>query len=277
MKQINTGIALVPFVFTLLIRCGYCMLSQSCSFGRSTWTSLAFLPSRKERVSFNIEKVPQNLAALMDESSEWLDKAAKLRREVQELEASSKRRSTEVPNTNVRPMEYTEVADSVWVLSYRFSDQPEPAEDDASGPRRRFYGGKLTVKFRRDGYTDLVSQEASGSATETCKLVKAWGWDIEMSKDNEKGGDEKEYLVFSIDVDLSSTTNHNQASLQRFYFQARQDKDPKTGALSFAEGTVTIKRDVVQNSTRWGFFSPAGILAQFRYVGDFIAKPVAIS
>jgi hypothetical protein len=63
---------------------------------------------------------------------------------------------------------------------------------------------------------------------------------------------------------------------QRFYFQARQTKEKQTNIVSLSEGTVTVKQDIVQKSARWGLFSPAGILAQFRYVGDFVSKPVRI-
>lgn len=249
----------------------YCMLAQSFCY---TSASLTFSSSRISGTYSKVGRKRRSLtASSKDESDAWLDKAAKLRKEVRELEAdtANTRRNVDSNPIMAPASQYADVANSVWTLSYRFSDQPESEDDDA---RRRFFGGKLTVKFRPDGYTDLISQEVIGSATEACKISKAWGWDVELSKDNENGGD-KEYLLFSVDVDLPPATLNDKPSKQRFYFQARQEKDARTGLLSFAEGTVTMKQDVVQKSIRWGFFSPGGILAQFRYVGDFVAKPVA--
>jgi len=63
----------------------------------------------------------------------------------------------------------------------------------------------------------------------------------------------------------------------RFYFQARIDKS-KSGAITLADGTVTVKKDVSEKTKgMWGLFQVAGILSQFRYVGEFIAKPSSSS
>lgn len=232
---------------------------------------LAFQPYRKSGTVSRRVVVPQQLASSRGDGPEaWLGQAAMLREQVQKLEvAAISRRSTN--NLTVpKAASYSEVADSVWMLTYRFTDQP----DSEATHRPRFFGGKMTVKIRRDGYCDLVSQEASGSATEACKLIKTWGWDVEFSKDIEKEGNEAEYLLFSVDAELPSAVGTDK-TVQRFYFQARQDKDTRTGALSYADGTVTIKKDVVPKSTRWGLFAPGGILVQFRHVGNFVAKPVA--
>jgi len=155
------------------------------------------------------------------------------------------------------------------VLSYRFSDEPEPSDDELAADDtlqkpRRFYRGKVVLKFLRDGYTEIIEKQSLGG--ETSNIVKAWGWDIEESDDK----DGREYLLFSIDVDIEP---NGERKRQRFYFQARQDKDTMSQAISLSKGTVTIKKDILRKDERWGFFSPGGILAQFRYVGDFIAKP----
>jgi len=210
------------------------------------------------------------------DSSDLLERAARLRKEIEELEtkASSKRPKGEASQIVEKAVEYSDISDSIWTLSYRFSDQPEPSDDEDEGAMkqpRRFFRGKLTLHFRSDGYTDIVAQEALGTEMEKANIVKAWGWDIEES--NEDG--EQEYLLFSIDVGLPSSDGEK--AVRRFYFQARQDKNTISQAISLTEGTVTIKKDVLQKSARWGFFSPAGILAQFRYVGDFIAKPSSVT
>lgn len=237
------------------------------------------------------------------EADAWLDQAARLREQVQELEAEARQRTKTTATTsttdsaNNAPIMVNTIDDSVWTVSYRFSNQPETIDEDVKendNTRRRFWSGKLTLRFRPDGYTDLISQECSGSISDSCRIVKAWGWDMELAEGEEDRGkgEDKEFLLFSIDVELpvaaTVDTNDTQTSassspetvVQRFYFQARQDKASNGGALSLAEGTVTIKQDLVKNNSarRWGlFFSPAGILAQFRFVGEFVAKPAALN
>ena len=52
------------------------------------------------------------------------------------------------------------------------------------------------------------------------------------------------------------------------------DVDASTGDLSLQDGTVTVKRDVQRSSVGgWGgLLNARGILAQFRYCGEFIMK-----
>jgi hypothetical protein len=201
-----------------------------------------------------------------ENTQDLLNRAARLRKEVKELEsiASTKRGA---PTRQDTPIEYADVANSTWRLSYRFCDEPKASEKDdkTTSRKRRFFGGGATLTFRSDGYTDLVSQEAARQ--ESAKIVKVWGWDVERSND-----DDRDYILFSMDVELLQDDDVNRTK-ERFYFQARQEIDGTTKAISLAEGTVTLKRDVVQKATRWGLFSPTGILAQFRYVGKFVAKP----
>jgi hypothetical protein len=213
---------------------------------------------------------------------EWLNMAAQLREEVRALEATTaiarQSKNAALYNTSSVVVEYTDIADSVWTLSYRFAGDPESptTSPEVVDPKRRFFGGKLTVKFRKDGYTDLLSQESVGLSSAACKPIKAWGWDIELSKDNNLYSYEEddEYILFSIDVELPPLEKEQSlSSQQRFYFQARKVTDSTTGVVSFVDGTVTVKRDIVEKTAIWGFFSPAGILAQFRYVGGFILKP----
>jgi hypothetical protein len=227
---------------------------------------------------------------------EWLNRASKIREEIRELEqvAALSRQGKDIRSTteqlSTNAVEYVDIADSMWTLSYRFASDPEESNernDINSIVPRRLFGGKVTIKYRKDGYTDIISQESFGSAIDSCTLIKAWGWDIELSKDNESDSKMKdqEYLLFSIDVETPKIEKNMKrestaspiCNMERFYFQARKDTDPKSGIITLADGTVTVKRDVVQKSSRWALFSPAGILAQFRYVGDFVAKPVRMT
>lgn len=150
---------------------------------------------------------------------------------------------------------YKSINDSTWTLTYRFADRPESREET-----RTLYSGKLTVIFLNDGYTEVVRHESA-----LAKVQKVWGWDVEQS--NNDDDDVQEYLLFSVDFVLPSVGK------QRFYFQARKDVNG-LGNISLAEGTITVKQDVVDsNASRWSLFSPRGILAEFRAVGEFIGKP----
>ena len=253
--------------------------------------TLPAIPNRSARRTVRQRSSTTTLSVLNDdnkqERDEWLSVASKIRQEVSELEAaaalSRQGKINEVsPKKSV--VDYTDVANSVWILSYRFANDPEESNeknrDDSLMTQRRLFGGKVTVRFRQDGYTDIVSQESYGSTIESCNIIKAWGWDVELSKDDENDGDMKdqEYILFSMDVEFPTATSGSASiTTERFYFQARKDADARTGIISLSDGSVTVKRDIVQKSARWGFFSPAGILAQFRYVGGFVAKPIQIT
>mmetsp|Transcript_13038 Transcript_13038/g.16501 ORF Transcript_13038/g.16501 Transcript_13038/m.16501 type:complete len:114 (+) Transcript_13038:245-586(+) len=104
-----------------------------------------------------------------------------------------------------------------------------------------------------------------------------WGWDEEVSRENDK----KTYLSFSADVILPPTDINYDTSKpnepSRFYFNAEVNTDSKTGEISLIDGTVTVKRDVASpaggGGRFWGIFNAGGILAQFRYCGEFLMKP----
>ena len=202
-----------------------------------------------------------------DDFQNMLDKASRLRQEAEELEAKLRASSAEAkpaqPNEILPIISYIDMKDSVWTFSYRFSDRPESDEGNQGAVAKRdFFAGKLCLKFRSDGFTDLVAHTPQREGTE---VTKVWGWDLERSND-----DDKEYILFSLDAKLPGKPKS-----QRFYFQARQDVD-KGNLIALKEGTITIKQDLIDSRKTpgmWGFFSPRGILAQFRYVGDFIAKP----
>jgi hypothetical protein len=86
--------------------------------------------------------------------------------------------------------------------------------------------------------------------------------------------------LFSIDVVVPKTDPTKLANQkERFYFQARVDRSSSSSSTSdnsieLQEGTVTVKIDVAEKTNgRWGLFQVAGILTEFVYVGDFVAKP----
>ena len=213
---------------------------------------------------------------------QFLDKASKLRQEVASLESKLR---TEQAARPVKPTDtlttsaklqapvYSKMDNSVWTMTYRFASTPESSnEKDSEATPRDFFRGKLTVQFRDDGYTNLVAHEpGDATASKAVSIIKTWGWDEETSAE-----DEQDYVMFSVDVQLPETVSAK-ASQQRFYLQARKDLDGDSILLK--EGTVTMKTDAIDTSSPgfWALFSPKGILAQFRYVGDFVAKPSASS
>ena len=193
-------------------------------------------------------------------------KAEQLRREAEELESKMRR---EKPSTTAGPASatavpkktYTTLDDSEWTLSYRFASDPPPKDDDQN-VKLRYYSGKVAIKLRSDGYTDITDEEQ----VKDIQYAKFWGWDEEVS--NEDG---LRYLLFSADVALPADDNN--AGTDRFYFQARVEQDERTKEISLADGKVTVKRDIEPPGGFWGVFSGKGILAQFRICGDFVCRP----
>lgn len=195
-------------------------------------------------------------------------KAEQLRREAEELEFKMRR---EKPSTTagsasataVPKKTYTVLDDSEWTLSYRFASDPPPKDDDNDqNVKLRYYSGKVAIKLRSDGYTDITDE----AQVKDIQYAKFWGWDQEVS--NEDG---LRYLLFSADVALPADDNN--AGTDRFYFQARVEQDERTKEISLADGKVTVKRDIEPPGGFWGVFSGKGILAQFRVCGDFVCRP----
>lgn len=191
-------------------------------------------------------------------ADELREQAAQLRREIQDYETSKSSDPIEQQSSMDLPHR---LADSVWQLTYRFNvlGEKDRNDDNNRETTRESYGGTVTVKFLADGYTELISQRGSGSPS--ALISKAWGWDLEVSPE-----DQKEYLLFSMDFRLPDGKRD-----QRCYFQALHHQSP---TVELSEGTVTLKQDVVQKASQWALFSPAGILAQFKFAGNFVAKPV---
>lgn len=207
------------------------------------------------------------------ETKDLLEKAKKLRAEAglleQKLRETNPAIEAETRNT-ILPTTVKNLEDAVWTLSYRFSSQPKGDDDDVILPN---YSGKLTIRLTPDGYSEIVSSPETGTSTTDAKALiisKVWGWDEENSRE-----DDKQYLLFSMDVQFPQSDPKRPNQVERCYFQARIDRE-KDNAIVLADGTVTVKKDVAEKTKgRWGLFQVAGILTEFRYVGDFIAKPTS--
>ena len=203
-----------------------------------------------------------------------LDRASKLRQEAEQLQqqVAEKRlaTATSAPPA-ILPLQIMNLNDSVWTLPYRFSSQPQEEnenDDDKDVIIYPNYSGTLTVKLKGDGYSELMSHESRGNQL---VIDKIWGWDQE---DSQKDDDKNSYLLLSMDVTLPETDPKLAGEKKRYYFQARIDQDVSDKAISLQEGTITVKQDIsAKTNGVWGLFSVAGILTQFRYVGDFSARP----
>lgn len=210
-----------------------------------------------------------------DDDSNLLERARILREEAASLERKLRKDQPLRPAEAIPapPMEVTDLGESTWIVSYRFSSQPKDDEknnsndDQTQGTTTLLpnYSGKVTLRLREDGYTDLVSP------SEANKLVisKVWGWDEEYSQE-----DQQQYLLWSMDVRIPDSDPLLPGATERYYFQARIDREGSKGVIALRDGTVTVKKDVAEKTKgRWGLFQVGGILTQFRYVGDFVAKP----
>eukprot|EP00977_Amphora_coffeiformis_P022088 scaffold10394_cov173-Amphora_coffeaeformis.AAC.6 len=245
----------------------------------------------------------------VEKEEDLLAKAARLRQEAKDLETTLRSATTTSSREKkdaaivTPPPVYTQISDSIWTFTYRFTIATERNTDDdaSSPPPLPKYSGKLTLHLLANGYTDLLLHiYVNNGLVEIClkqirissfpayllqlkheaavpsqalDIVKAWGWDLEQSEEQD---DKTEYVLFSIDFMVPDDKTNGGKKKERFYFQARQDKDGK-GVLALQDGTVTVKQDVTEtrdgSSSFWGLFSPKGILARFTYVGNFAARP----
>lgn len=175
-------------------------------------------------------------------------------------------------------MEYFDLKDSCWELTYRFANEPENKDDDNNNDNnnkvpRKFYSGRVQLQFLSDGYTTNLSNQGQQQVVvseQQAIINKVWGWDLEVSDQ-----DSLRYILFSADITLPPPINTS----ERFYFQARVDGGETEGEapLSLVDGSVTVKRDISAPSGGWwGIFRGAdGILAQFRQLGEFKCRPIA--
>ena len=212
------------------------------------------------------------------ENAELLERARKLREEASLMEDDLKTRipsyttnsSSNVANTPVEVIN-KQLEESTWTLSYRFSSQPAPkesAESNIEAPTRpmTFYSGKIDILLRQDGYSEDITKANEKRKVEDIEIKKVWGWDRETSRE-----DDLDYLLFSMDVGFPPSDPELPNQKERYYFQARIEEE--AGSISLKEGTITVKKDVTEKTGgRWGFFNVAGILTEFRYCGDFVAR-----
>jgi len=201
-----------------------------------------------------------------DDAEQLRESAQKLRDEAKALESNLDRKPRAVVAMEPVAPSYTSLKESVWTLSYRFVSDPPKKDDDDDAPVSN-YSGKLTVKLLSDGYTELIRHEPSTG--DRLELLKVWGWDKEVSNE-----DDKDYVLFSTNIKVPESDVAMPNEELRFYWQARVESD-SGGALSLADGTVTVKKDVEPPGGFWGIFNGGGILAQFRYVGNFAARSVS--
>ena len=217
----------------------------------------------------------------LKQQQDLLEKAKNLRKEAQLLEETllrtnpSRKQSTQEEQPLSKIVKVTKLEDSYWTVSYRFSSQPKDDDDNIILPN---YSGKMTLHLRADGYSEYIvsdddeTNNNNNNANTNNKLIikKIWGWDEEYSND-----DQQNYLLFSMDVEFPKSDPKLGGSIERCYFQARIDNvTNKDSGITLSDGTVTVKKDVAEKTKgMWGLFQVGGILTQFRYVGDFLAKP----
>jgi hypothetical protein len=219
---------------------------------------------------------------------EMRESAQRLRKEAAILESRLEERRSNFPKTENQEQRAnsstsvsysSSLSDSSWTLTYRFSSTPDestPQQQEVDSYRSS-YGGKLTVLFRADGYTDILNHEPIGSRSDIVTISKAWGWDREPMNTNNNDKDQKEdteYVLFSTNVQLPASDTKFPNEEIRFYWQCQIETDSSGLIRRLVDGTITIKQDIMgPTGGFWGIFNGRGILAQFRYVGNFAAQP----
>lgn len=251
----------VPTMKYLMIVCVLLQCGASHGFlAASPWTIMT-TPSSSKTCPCNMVMT----TSMKDDTQKLLERASQLRQEADAMERQLRAERGDrpvamanIPEPKVPAMKYQSLPDSMWEITYRFATEPVQDREDQDEPIE-YFRGTLNLKLRSDGFTDILSQD-----NDSLSVVKVWGWDEELAQE-----DDKRYLLFSIDTKIG------QQSKQRFYFQAELVQDSRT-SIALKEGTVTIKQDLAekQKMMGFGFFSAKGILAQFRYVGNFSAKPI---
>lgn len=247
-----------------------CLVLALTTLSSAAFSSRHFIArGRSKRLA---SQSPDEVERLRDSASKLRQEVEALKEELGERKGLKKSDAVSIQQPASQLVLYMTVPDSIWTFTYRFSSEPEPEEDSDKDETiaRTSYSGKLTLKFRADGYTDILTQEATGATLSQLQIEKAWGWDEEIS--NEDG---LRYILFSTNVKLSEQDASMPGQTQRFYWQARLDTDSSTKSISLVDGTITVKKDVKPPGGFWGVFDGGGILAQFRYVGNFAAKPAS--
>jgi len=230
-------------------------------------------------------------ARLLREEVRVMEDSLRVARENSCSGSSRKKISAIIPP---QPVVNTQLEDSIWTLSYRFSSQPIQKDEDNNSrdndnnqeieeqkQKLIFYSGKMNLLLKKDGYSEQLLPPVLidiNNNSNDIEIIKVWGWDRETS-----GEDNLDYLLFSMDVKLpnsdpllsSNKKNQNQSQIERFYFQARIEQlQENQDNIVLKDGTITVKKDIAERTKgRWGLFNVAGILTEFRYCGNFVAKP----
>lgn len=213
----------------------------------------------------------------LDDSDELLETASRLRKEAEVMEESMRGKrnapnpgshsSLKTSSSTSPPAIYTSLEDSSWTISYRFASDAISTDDDKDEDVKViYYSGKLNIQLTDDGYTNMLEKDDDSSKI---KFIKTWGWDEENSKE-----DDLDYLLLSADVMLPESDPNHSKTPTRYYFQTQVNRDSRSGEISLIDGTVTLKKDVEPPGGFWGVFNGGGILAQFRYCGEFLMKPL---
>lgn len=170
----------------------------------------------------NIKNNSNNNNNAEDERQKLLEKARQLREEVRNLEENVRvTKAVEGSTTPVianRP-KVTNLKDSTWTISYRFSSQPKDDNDDNNNIVLPNYSGKFTLLLKADGYSELQSQAPTTTNDQKLQITKVWGWDEEYSQQ-----DQQNYLLFSMDVQLPDSDPKLPKAKERYYFQAQIQK-----------------------------------------------------
>jgi hypothetical protein len=254
---------------------------------RRTHSSVGRLYSRPDD-----DGVDNNNAILLEKARVLREEAASMENDLRSSgSASSSSSDTSIPVPVV--VVNTQLEDSIWTLSYRFSSQPITKDNNNKNKNKniqeqqqqenRFYSGKINLRLKEDGYSEQIILNDDNNNYDGIEIIKIWGWDRETSNE-----DDLDYLLFSMDVKLpesdpttTTKSNSKKNQIERYYFQARIDTEQESinnknenNILVLKDGTITVKKDVTEKTNgRWGLFNVAGILTEFRYCGDFVAKP----
>jgi hypothetical protein len=254
---------------------------------RRTHSSVGRLYSRPDD-----DGVDNNNAILLEKARVLREEAASMENDLRSSgSASSSSSDTSIPVPVV--VVNTQLEDSIWTLSYRFSSQPITKDSSNNNNNNQeqqqqeniFYSGKINLRLKEDGYSEQIILNDDNNNYDGIEIIKIWGWDRETSNE-----DDLDYLLFSMDVKLpesdpttttTTKSNSKKNQIERYYFQARIDTEQESinnknenNILVLKDGTITVKKDVTEKTNgRWGLFNVAGILTEFRYCGDFVAKP----
>ena len=217
---------------------------------------------------------PVAINMVSDDTEDLLEAASRLRKEAEELEMAVRGNKSSDASSDKKPVslqtKFTSFEDSSWTISYRFASDALPQGDDddeEEDVKVTYYSGKVKIVLTADGYTNMIDDEENSSSSKL-SFEKFWGWDEETSRE-----DDLQYILFSADVMLPTSDPNFEKKPTRFYFQSQVDRDSRTGEISLRDGTVTVKKDIEPPGGFWGVFNAGGILAQFRYCGNFLMKP----